>query len=317
MPHGEHVPVLLEEAVAALAVKPRGVYVDATFGRGGHSTLILEKLGPDGRLVAMDRDPAAEAVARTWTDPRFHFERAWFSELGEVLDKLRLDRVDGILFDLGVSSGQIDDPERGFSFRQDGPLDMRMDPSRGSSAADWLADVDESTLGKVIAQYGEERFAAQVARAIVAHRAEQPIQRTRQLAAIVAKAIGARRSGDWSQDPATRTFQALRIFINQELTQLSLALDRALARLASGGRIAVISFHSLEDRPVKQFFRRWSEPYQGDPAIARLPIATSQLPEPPLRRVGSAITASAAEVSANPRARSAHLRVAERTGAPL
>jgi 16S rRNA (cytosine1402-N4)-methyltransferase len=317
MSHGDHVPVLLEEAVGALQVRPAGVYVDATFGRGGHSELMLRSLGPDGRLVALDRDPAAEAVARTWNDPRFHFVRAWFAELPAALDRLGIALVDGILFDLGVSSGQIDDPERGFSFRRDGPLDMRMDPSRGSTAAEWLAAVDESTLRKVIADYGEERFAAQIARAIVAARAEQPIERTRQLAAIVAKAIGSRRSGDWSQDPATRTFQALRIFINQELTQLSLALEHALGRLAPGGRIAVISFHSLEDRPVKQFFRRWSQPYQGDPVIARLPIAAANLPEPPLRQVGTATMAGDHEVSANPRSRSARLRVAERTGAPL
>jgi 16S rRNA (cytosine1402-N4)-methyltransferase len=316
MPNGSHIPVLLEEAVAALAIKPGGTYVDATFGRGGHSGRILARLDARGRLIALDRDPAAEAAARSWSDVRFKFHRAQFSELPQILDADRIGDIDGILLDVGVSSPQIDDPDRGFSLRDDGPLDMRMDPTRGSSAADWLAAVTEGELGGVIADYGEERFARQIARAIVAARAHEPIVRTRQLAAIVAKAIRTRGRGDWSQDPATRTFQALRIHINQELTELSLALERALPRLASGGRLAVISFHSLEDRLVKQFLRKHAEPYGGDARVARLPIATRALPVPPLRLVGRAIRPGANEVAANPRSRSARLRVAERTEGP-
>jgi 16S rRNA (cytosine1402-N4)-methyltransferase len=316
-PDGRHNPVLLEEAMAALAIKPGGIYVDATFGRGGHSRHILARLSPAGRLVALDRDPDAEAVAGTWRDPRFRFHRAWFSELPQVLDADGVAEIDGLLLDLGISSPQIDDPRRGFSLRADGPLDMRMDPARGSSAAEWLASVTERELRGVIADYGEERFAQQIARAVVAARALEPIVRTRQLAAIVAKAVGARRGRDRSQDPATRTFQALRIYINQELSQLSLALERALPRLASGGRLAVISFHSLEDRLVKQFFRRHSEPYGGDTQLARLPIAERALPVPPLRLVGRAIRPCPAEIAANPRSRSATLRAAERTGARL
>jgi 16S rRNA (cytosine1402-N4)-methyltransferase len=314
---GGHVPVLLEEAVAALAVKPDGTYVDATFGRGGHSQHILSALGPDGTLVALDRDPAAEAVARTWRDARFRFHRAWFSELPQVLDREGAALVDGVLLDIGIASPQIDDPARGFSLRADGPLDMRMDPSRGRSAAEWLSHVTERELRGVIADYGEERFAQQIAGAVVAARAHEPIVRTRQLAAIVAKAVGSRGRGDWSQDPATRTFQAIRIFINQELQELPLALDRILPRLRHGGRLAVISFHSLEDRLVKQFFRRHSQPYGGDVRIARLPIATRALPRPPLELIGRAIRASEAEVAANPRSRSAVMRVAERTDAQL
>jgi 16S rRNA (cytosine1402-N4)-methyltransferase len=316
MGDGGHVPVLLEEAVAALAVKPGGTYVDATFGRGGHSRRILARLGGRGRLIALDRDPAAESAARSWNDARFTFHRAQFSELPQILDAERIGNVDGVLLDVGVSSPQIDDPDRGFSLRADGPLDMRMDPTRGTSAAEWLAAVTERELRTVIADYGEERFAQQIARAIVAARAHEPIVRTGQLAAIVAKAIRARGRGDRSQDPATRTFQALRIHVNQELTELSLALERVLPRLVSGGRLAVISFHSLEDRLVKQFLRKHAEPYGGDARVARLPIATRALPVPPLRLVGRAIRPGADEIAANPRSRSARLRVAERTGGP-
>jgi 16S rRNA (cytosine1402-N4)-methyltransferase len=315
--NGGHVPVLLNEAVAALALKRDGVYVDATFGRGGHSQRLLEALGPEGTLVAVDRDPDAEAIARTWRDPRFRFHRAWFSELPDVLGREGLPAVDGVLLDLGVASTQIDDPARGFSFRADGPLDMRMDPSRGPSAAEWLSHVTERELRGVIADYGEERFAQQIARAIVAARTHEPVVRTRQLAAIVAKAIGSRGRGDWSQDPATRTFQAVRIFINQELQELPLALDHIVPRLRSGGRLAVISFHSLEDRLVKQFFRRHSQPFGGDARTARLPIAERALPPAPLKLVGRAIRAGEQEVAANPRSRSAVLRVAERTAAVI
>lgn len=317
MPHGDHVPVLLQEAVAALAVRRDGIYVDGTFGRGGHSLRILDALGPRGRLIALDRDPSAEAMAREWTDSRFHFHRAWFSTLPEVLAREHIDRIDGVLLDLGIASPQIDEPERGFSFRTDGSLDMRMDPSRGDSAAQWLASASEAELKGVIADYGEERFAQQIARAIVACRAHEPITRTRQLAAIVAKALGARARGDRSQDPATRTFQAVRIHVNQELQELSLALEAVLQRLAAGGRLAVISFHSLEDRLVKQFFRRHSLPFEGDARLARLAIASDSLPQPPLKLVGRAVRASDVEVAANPRARSATMRVAERTGAAL
>ena len=309
--------MLLEEAVAALAIKPEGIYVDATFGRGGHSRRVLTLLGGRGRLLALDRDPEAERVARTWRDERFRFYRAWFSELPQVLDAEGVAAIDGLLLDLGVSSPQIDEPSRGFSLRADGPLDMRMDPTRGKSAAEWLANVTERELREVIANYGEERFAQQIARAIVTARAHEPVVRTRQLATIVAKAVSSGRGRDRSQDPATRTFQALRIHVNQELAELSLVLDRALPRLASGGRLAVISFHSLEDRLVKQFFRRHSEPYGGEARLARLAIAERALPEPPLRRVGRAIRPRPNEVAANPRARSASLRVAERTDATL
>jgi 16S rRNA (cytosine1402-N4)-methyltransferase len=317
MSDGDHVPVLVEEAVAALRIKPDGAYVDATFGRGGHSRRMLSLLGPHGRLVAIDRDPAAAAAARAFTDPRFAFRHAWFSELASALDACGIARADGVLLDLGISSPQIDDPERGFSLRADGPLDMRMDPTHGVSAAEWIARASERELRGVIADYGEERFAQQIARAIVAARAERPIVRTLQLAAIVAKALGARARGDRSQDPATRTFQAVRIFVNQELQELSLALERVPPRLAVGGRLAVISFHSLEDRLVKQAFRRGSQPYGGDARLARLPIASAALPQPPLATVGRAIRATAAEIAANPRARSATLRVAERTEGPL
>ena len=317
MPDGGHVPVLLEEAVAALAIKPDGVYVDATFGRGGHSRRILERLGPRGRLVALDRDPDAQAAAAAFRDERFRFRRAWFSELPELLDAEGISTVDGALLDLGISSPQIDDPARGFSLRADGPLDMRMDPTRGETAAEWLAGVNERELRGVIADYGEERFAQQIARAIIAARTLEPIQRTGQLAAIVAKAVGTRGRRDRSQDPATRTFQALRIHVNQELTELSLALERVLPRLALGGRLAIISFHSLEDRSVKQFFRRHALAYGGDVRLARLAIATRTLPVPPLKLIGRAIRPSDAEIAANPRARSAHLRVAERTEGTL
>ena len=314
IPDGSHLPVLLEEALAALALRPDGVYVDATFGRGGHSRRMLAQLGPQARLVALDRDPAAEAVARTWRDARFRFYRTRFSELPQVLDAEGIGNIDGLLLDLGVSSPQLDESSRGFSLRVDGPLDMRMDPAHGESAAQWLAHVSAGELKGVIADYGEERFAQQIARAIIAARAHAPVVRTRQLAAIVAKAVGAGRGRDRSQDPATRTFQAIRIHVNQELAELSLALERGLPRLASGGRLAVISFHSLEDRIVKQFFRRHSQPYGGDARLARLAIAERALPRPPLRLVGRALRPRPTEVAANPRSRSACLRVAERVG---
>jgi 16S rRNA (cytosine1402-N4)-methyltransferase len=317
MPDGVHVPVLVEEAVAALEVRAGRVYVDATFGRGGHARRILERLGPSGRLVALDRDPDAEAAAQSIRDPRFTFHRAWFSELPEVLASLGVDAIDGALFDLGISSPQIDDPARGFSLRGDGPLDMRMDPARGESAAAFLARADVRELTEVIRDYGEERFAQSIARAIVAARAVAPVVRTRQLAGIVAEAVRSRPRGDRSQDPATRTFQALRIHVNRELAELTLMLPRVVPLLNPGARVAVISFHSLEDRIVKRFFASASQPYGGDPRLARLGIAEAALPGAVLTRIGRAIRPSAREVDANPRARSATLRVAERTTHPL
>jgi 16S rRNA (cytosine1402-N4)-methyltransferase len=318
MPHDDgHVPVLLEEAVAALRIRVGGTYVDATFGRGGHSRAILARLGPGGRLVAVDRDPSAEAAAAALDDPRFVFRRAWFSELPDVLGSLSIAAVDGVLLDLGVSSPQLDDAARGFALRADGPLDMRMDPARGEPAAAFLARADVRELTEVIRDYGEERFAQSIARAIVAARAHEPIVRTRQLAALVAQAVRTRPRGDRSQDPATRTFQALRIHVNRELEELTLTLARTVPLLDLHGRLAVISFHSLEDRIVKRFFRQASQPFGGDPRLARLAIAAAALPAPALVPVGRAIRPGAAEVAANPRARSATLRVAERTDAPL
>jgi 16S rRNA (cytosine1402-N4)-methyltransferase len=317
MPDGVHVPVLVEEAVAALQVREGRIYVDATFGRGGHARSILERLGPSGRLVALDRDPDAERAALSIRDPRFTFHRAWFSELPEVLANLGIDAIDGALFDLGISSPQIDDPARGFSLRGDGPLDMRMDPARGESAADFLARADVRELTEVIRDYGEERFAQSVARAIVAARAVAPVVRTRQLAALVAKAVRTRPRGDRSQDPATRTFQALRIYVNRELAELALILPRIVRLMAPGARLAVISFHSLEDRIVKRFFASAAQPFGGDPRLARLGIAEAALPGAPLTLVGRAIRPSEPEIEANPRSRSATLRVAERTRHPI
>ncbi len=303
-----HRPVLLAEAIAALAIRAEGTYVDATFGRGGHSRAILERLGPAGRLIALDRDPQAVAAAGEISDPRFRIEHAPFSELAQVLDRQGAPLVHGVLADLGVSSPQLEDASRGFSFRADGPLDMRMDPARGASAADWLATATEQQIREAIGGYGEERFAKQVAKAIVDARAREPLRRTEQLAAVVAAAVRTREAG---KDPATRTFQALRILVNRELEEVALMLPQAIRRLAPGGRLAVISFHSLEDRMVKRVLRACSE----DRLPADLPIRASELPQAPLRITGKALRASAAETSANPRARSASLRVAERTGA--
>jgi 16S rRNA (cytosine1402-N4)-methyltransferase len=310
-----HRPVLLEEALAGLGLPPSatssGTYVDLTFGRGGHSRGILARLGPAGRLVALDRDPEAVAAAASIADPRFSIHHAPFSELDRVLDALGIGQVQGVLADLGVSSPQLDDPARGFSLRGDGPLDMRMDPTRGVSAADWIATASEQQLREAIAGYGEERFAKQVAKAIVAARGREPLRRTQQLAAVVAAAVGTREAG---KDPATRTFQALRILVNRELEEVALMLPRALARLAAGGRLAVISFHSLEDRLVKRALRAASA---ADRLPRDLPVRARDLPQPALRIVGRAHKPSAAEAASNPRARSARLRVAERTGAPL
>jgi 16S rRNA (cytosine1402-N4)-methyltransferase len=314
---GGHVPVLLTESLAALAIRHDGVYVDATFGRGGHSRAILEALGPRGTLVAVDRDPAAQADAESIVDARFRFRHAWFSELPDVLDELGIAHIDGVLLDLGVSSPQLDDAARGFSYRHDGPLDMRMDPSRGDSAAQFIARATVGELTEVIRDYGEERFAQSVARAIAKAREIEPIVTTRRLADIVAQAIGARTRGDWHQDPAARTFQALRIAVNRELQQVSVVLPLLTQRLAPQGRLAAISFHSLEDRIVKRFFAFASRPFGGDERLARMPIREAELPPAPLAIVGRAIKPSDAEARRNPRARSAVLRVAERTPHPL
>ena len=306
----QHLAVLAEEAVAALAVRPDGIYVDGTFGRGGHSRLILARLGPRGRLIALDRDPQAVTAAHAIRDARFAIVHTAFSGLAAALDAQGVREAHGMLFDLGVSSPQLEEAARGFSFRADGPLDMRMDPTQGQSAADWLAAASEEQLREVIGGYGEERFAKQVAAAIVAARRHAPIRTTRQLADLVGAAVRTREPG---QDPATRTFQALRIFVNRELEEVSLMLPQAVARLAPKGRLAVIAFHSLEDRLVKRFLQSCARPQ-----LPRdLPVRASEMPEAPLRILGKPMRASAAETAANPRARSAVLRAAERTAAPF
>jgi 16S rRNA (cytosine1402-N4)-methyltransferase len=304
-----HVTVLLVEAVEALALRADGVYVDATFGRGGHSRAVLAKLGAAGRLIAFDRDPAAIAAGRAIADPRLTLVHAPFSALDEELARLGVEQVDGVLLDLGVSSPQLDDAERGMSFRFDAPLDMRMDTSRGQTAAQWLAQASVDQITEVLRDYGEERFAHAIAKAIAAARAGGAVATTGQLAALVEKAVRTREPG---QHPATRSFQALRIFVNQELEELSRVLPACVARLRPGGRLVVISFHSLEDRIVKRFMRDASRP----PLLpARLPLRAADLPSPRLRLVGKAVRPAASEVAANPRARSAVMRVAERTEA--
>ncbi len=310
MSAGSHIPVLLNEAVDALNIRPDGIYVDGTFGRGGHSRAILERLGPEGQLIALDRDLAAVASAKAIEDARFTLVHSGFSAIRERLGVLGVSEVDGVLLDIGISSPQIDEAERGFSFRFDAPLDMRMDQSRGQTAAGFLATVSEQQLREVIKDYGEERFAKQIARAIVAARADGVvIASTGQLAKIVASAVPKAEPG---QDPATRTFQALRIFINQELEELSLTLPQCVDVLVPGGRLAVISFHSLEDRIVKRFIRSQQD---RDDLPARFPVRASELPPPRMIAVGKAIRPSDAEVGVNPRSRSAVLRVAERTAA--
>ncbi len=307
---GSHTTVLLQEAVNAIQVQvqPQGIYVDGTFGRGGHSRLILQQLGPQGRLIALDKDPAAIAAGQEIKDARFQLVHSGFEHLREVLRELSIDKVDGVLLDLGVSSPQLDDAERGFSFRFDAPLDMRMDTSRGQTAAEWLAAVDESLLAEVIRDYGEERFAKQVARTLVAARKEQAIITTRQLSEVVAKVVRTREPG---KNPATRTFQAIRIYINRELEELTHILPQCVDRLKPGGRLAVISFHSLEDRIVKRFMR---DEAQGDKMPIGLPIRAADIPQGKLKIIGKAIQAGAEELERNPRARSAVLRVAERLG---
>ena len=303
---GSHTPVLLQAAVEGLRVRADGVYVDCTFGRGGHSREVLARLGKGGRLIALDRDPAAIAAHGDIDDERLQLVHSSFSGLHDVLRERRIAQVDGILLDIGVSSPQLDDGTRGFSFRVDAPLDMRMDTSRGTTAAGWLASADEQEIREVIRNYGEERFAKQIAAAIVAARAGRPVATTRELAGIVAKAVRTREPG---QDPATRTFQALRIHVNQELEELTRVLPQCVAALAPEGRLVVISFHSLEDRIVKRFLRAHSQPPQMP---ARLPLRARDLPRPPLSLIGKLQRPAHDEVAANPRARSAVLRVAER-----
>lgn len=305
-----HLPVLLDEVLAGLAVQPDGFYVDATFGRGGHAGAILRNLSPAGRLLALDRDPAAiEAAGAFVGDDRFEIVQAPFSAIGEVVGTAGLTgRVQGILMDLGVSSPQLDDARRGFSFRRDGPLDMRMDPHSGVSAAEWLERADERDISHVLKTYGEERFARRIARAIVAARRSSEIVTTGQLAAIVAEAMPVHER---NKHPATRSFQALRIYLNRELDELREALSQVPSLLATGGRLCVISFHSLEDRIVKRFMRDAS---RVAPAYAGLPVIPDSA-QPVLRLVGKVIRGGESEVQANPRARSALLRVAERVQA--
>lgn len=304
----EHNSVLQTEAVDALITDPSGVYVDCTFGRGGHSGAILERLTPEGRLIALDRDPDAIrfGAARFAAEPRLTLVHSRFGALAEVPALVeRAGQVSGVLFDLGVSSPQLDEPERGFSFQHDGPLDMRMDTTRGMSAADWLQQASEGEIADVLYHYGEERFARRMARALVAARREAPLTRTRQVADIIKQANPA-----WERDrhPATRAFQALRIQVNQELEEIRVALPQAVSLLRPGGRLAVISFHSLEDRMVKKFI---ALQIKGDEFPRDLPIPQRQL-RPTLRGVGKAVRPGASEIAANPRARSAIMRVASR-----
>ena len=298
----QHTTVLLNEAVDALVTRPDGLYVDATFGRGGHSRLLLSRLAPQGRLVAFDKDPEAIAEAGRIQDPRFSIRHEGFRHLGELAP----GSAAGVLMDLGVSSPQIDNPGRGFSFRNEGPLDMRMDTTRGQSVAQWLATAEQGQIAQVIRDYGEERFAVPIAKAIVARRQERgPLATTAELAQLVAGAVKTREPG---QDPATRTFQALRIFINAELEELEQALEASLQVLEPQGRLVVISFHSLEDRIVKQFIARHSR----EVVDRRAPFAVGA----PLKlRSLDRVKPSAAEVAGNPRSRSAIMRVAERTAA--
>jgi 16S rRNA (cytosine1402-N4)-methyltransferase len=306
-----HEPVLLDEVLAGLAVRDDGRYCDATFGRGGHTAAILGALGPDGRVIAIDRDPEAIRYGRQrfGAEPRLTLIRGSFGRLEELVRAAGVDDgLQGVLLDLGVSSPQLDEAGRGFSFMQDGPLDMRMDNESGQNAADWLARAGEREISDVLGSLGEERYARRIARAIVEARRAAPIERTAQLAAIIAGAVPTREPG---KHPATRSFQAIRIHVNRELEALEAALPQAERLLAPGGRLCVISFHSLEDRIVKRFIRREA---QGDPVYAGLPDVPPHA-RPTLRKAGAAVTAGEAEVARNPRARSAVLRVAERLAA--
>ncbi|QHM69765.1 16S rRNA (cytosine(1402)-N(4))-methyltransferase RsmH [Mixta intestinalis] len=305
-----HTTVLLDEAVNALNIKADGVYIDGTFGRGGHSRLILSRLGEQGRLFAIDRDPQAIAAAAAINDPRFTIIHGPFSALAEYVDARDLTgKVDGILLDLGVSSPQLDDAERGFSFMRDGPLDMRMDPTRGLSAAEWLLQAEENDIAFVLKTYGEERFAKRIARAIVERNRLQPMTRTKELAEVIAAATPIK---DKFKHPATRSFQAIRIWVNSELEEIEQALKGSLSALAPGGRLSIISFHSLEDRLVKRFMREQS---RGPQVPAGLPMTEAQLQKlggRQLKALGKMMPGEA-EVAENPRARSSVLRIAERT----
>lgn len=309
-----HLPVLLNEAVDALAIKADGVYVDGTFGGGGHSRLILSRLGKNGRLIAFDKDLAAIAIAARINDERFNLRHSSYVKMREELQALNVGQLDGVLLDLGVSSFQLDEGVRGFSFRAEGPLDMRMNTSHGETAAEWLNSVTESQLEEVIRNYGEERYAKQIARAIVMARARRPLSTTIQLAEIVAAVVrksGHQRGG--KQHPATRTFQAIRIYLNQELEELSLTLPQCVELLNPSGRLVVVSFHSLEDRIVKRFLRAESS---ADSLPHKLPLRDKEvkaLSRQRLRIIGKAVRPSVEEIAVNPRARSAVMRVAVRT----
>ncbi|MGK3129704.1 16S rRNA (cytosine(1402)-N(4))-methyltransferase RsmH [Pantoea sp. C8B4] len=306
----KHTTVLLDEAVNGLNIREDGIYIDGTFGRGGHSRLILSQLGEKGQLLAIDRDPQAIAAAAEIQDPRFSIVHGPFSALAEYVEARGLTgKIDGVLLDLGVSSPQLDDAERGFSFMRDGPLDMRMDPTRGQSAAEWLMNAEEADIAFVIKTYGEEKFGKRIARAIVERNREQPMTRTKELATVIAAAMPVK---DKFKHPATRTFQAIRIWINSELEEIDTALKGAMSVLAPGGRLSVISFHSLEDRLVKRFMRDQS---RGPQVPAGIPMTESQLKAlggRELKTLGKLIPGEA-EVNENPRARSSVLRVAERT----
>lgn len=305
-----HIPVLLTEVLRGLAIKDDGCYLDLTFGRGGHSQAILARLGESGRLLAMDRDWSAirsTGAVELLKDRRFQLKQGRFSDVKTLADEsCILGRVDGLLIDLGVSSPQLDDAERGFSFLRDGPLDMRMDVASGVSAADWLARVDEQTLMRVLFEYGEERYARRIAKAIVTQRSVSAITTTRQLAELIAAAVPVKEK---HKHPATRSFQAIRIEINQELNELNAVLAQALQVLKPGGRLVVISFHSLEDRIVKRFFRAESGA-KYDPG--KFPVKEADIAQGLLKTVGKAIKAADAEIAGNVRARSAVMRIAER-----
>jgi len=304
----QHVTVLLQEAVDALVTNPAGFYVDGTFGRGGHSALVLENLSPEGQLLGIDKDLSAIAVAkeRFANEPRFAIAHGSFAELADLVEARGMTgKVDGVLLDLGVSSPQLDEAERGFSFQNDGPLDMRMDQTRGQSAADWVNTAEEEDIAYVLKEFGEERFAKRMARAIVTERQVRPFSRTKHLAEVIKEANPAWEKG---KHPATRAFQAIRIHVNNELTDLDAVLEQALSVLAIGGRLVVISFHSLEDRVVKRFIRRQE---LGDPVPRGLPVRDEQLNKR-MRSCGKAIKASDNEVDANVRSRSAIMRVAEK-----
>lgn len=306
----KHTSVLLDEAVNGLNIRPDGIYIDGTFGRGGHSRLILSQLGPQGQLLAIDRDPQAIEAAKAIDDPRFSIVHGPFSELAQyVQDRDLVGKIDGVLLDLGVSSPQLDDPERGFSFMRDGPLDMRMDPSRGYSAAEWLLKAEADDIAWVLKTFGEERFAKRIARAIVDRNREQPMTRTKELADLIANASPFREK---HKHPATRSFQAIRIYINSELEEIERALDGAHEVLAADGRLSVISFHSLEDRIVKRFIRQHS---RGPQVPAGIPMTEAQLQSlggRTLKSLGKMMP-SDAEVAENPRARSSVLRFAARS----